>query len=44
VLADRPSRLPLLLGGGVVGLVLAGVALALAARARQARAQVTRRS
>jgi hypothetical protein len=44
VLADRPSRLPLLLGGAVVGLVLAGVAIALAARVRQARAQVRRRS
>ena len=44
VLADRPSRLPLLVGGAVVGLVLAGVALALAARVRQSRAQVTRRS
>ncbi|MGW6130159.1 hypothetical protein ACWFNE_09050 [Cellulomonas sp. NPDC055163] len=44
VLADHPSRLPLLLGGGVAGLVLAGVALTLAARVRRARAQVTRRS
>lgn len=44
VLADRPSRLPLLLGAGAVGLVLAGVAVTLAARVRRARAQVTRRS
>lgn len=43
VLTDRPSRLPLLLGAGVVGLVLAGVALALAARVRRARAQLSRR-
>ncbi|WP_258724351.1 hypothetical protein [Cellulomonas sp. NS3] len=44
VLTDRPSRLPLLLGAGVVGLVLAGVAVALAARVRRARRQVSRRS
>lgn len=44
VLADGPSRLPLLLAAGIAGLVLAGVSVALAARARAARAAVSRRS
>jgi hypothetical protein len=44
VLADGPSRLPLLVAAGVTCLVLAGVSLALAARARAVRAAVSRRS
>ncbi|MBB2924683.1 hypothetical protein [Cellulomonas cellasea] len=43
VLADRPSRLPLLLGAGLAGVVLAGIALGLALRVRHARAQLNRR-
>ncbi|KGM00481.1 hypothetical protein Q760_08425 [Cellulomonas cellasea DSM 20118] len=43
VLTDRPSRLPLLLGAGLAGVVLAGIALGLALRVRHARAQLNRR-
>lgn len=44
VLADRPSRLPLLLGAGLVGIVLAGIAVGLALRVRRARAQLNPRA
>lgn len=44
VLADRPSRLPLLVGAGVAGLVLGGVAAAVWARVLRARREVSRRA